>query len=1220
MIGRTVLLFGVFVLTGHAAADVPPVRRALTIQDRIAAQKAIEQVYWNHRIWPKENPSPKPPLAAVISDQTIREKVEDTLRKSDALATVWKRPITSDQLQAELNRITKQTRDYQLLRDLFAALGNDPYVIAETLARQSLADRLIHNWYAFDDRFHGGLKASAHAARNACDDPACMPAMGGAYRTTRWKRGGDEAKTPSSGADDSVVSLDDDDWTRRVSQFQKDLGSAGEGLPKRGMGTVEETSERFTFTAVLAASESEITTATEVWEKTPFDRWWTDERVRHGTRLDGAVGEYTLDEPSSSSCTPDTWTPTHPAAPDPGSGPAVWTGTEMIVWNGGFSSGERYSPATDSWAPISHGENVPAARSGYTAVWTGTEMIVWGGSHTANNVTTYFNSGGRYDPVADHWSSTSTGNGVPSPRDAHTAVWTGSEMIVWGGNPDTASGSRYAPATDTWTSTSSGPNAPAARYGHTAVWTGSEMIVWGGRSEFIYAMSSGARYRPSTNVWVGMSSLAPTARTNHTAVWTGTLMIIWGGQQVVNGNSSYTNTGSRYDPASDQWYPTAVGPAAPAPRIGHTVVWTGTEMIVWGGFSDYSQVSLNTGARYRPSNDTWVATSIGANVPAGRAVHAAVWTGTEMIVWGGPIAGGRYSPSTDSWVPTSIGDQPSARYGHTAVWTGAEMIVWGGRAASVFANSGARYEAATDSWVATSTGPNVPAARTTHTAVWTGTEMIVWGGETTSGFDNSGGRYNAATDSWVATSSGSNVPAARTTHTAVWTGAEMIVWGGYTVAGQNVVYFNSGGRYDPATNSWRATSTGANVPQGRTQHTAVWTGTEMIVWGGQVTGGGNSQVLNTGGRYDPATDAWAATSTGANVPIARYYHTAVSTGRTMIVWGGMFYDYTNCCPSYPLNSGGEYDPATDTWQDIPTTAGAPSARRYHSAVWTGTEMIVWGGSDFQYPLDTGGRYAPSTGSWVATSTGTNVPIAREYPTAVWTGAEMIVWGGGSTATGGRYCVASCAAPSTWYLDRDGDGYGIAGLSVPACVRPAGYAPVSGDCDDTRAAVHPGATEICDQLDNNCDGRIDEDPAGTDSDQDGIHNACDNCVDVANPSQSDVDGNGVGDACDTNDGLIYLIAPDKTHVRWQQEAGPTTWNVYEGDLSVLRATLEYTQAPGSNPLAERHCGVVDTFVDDVGIPADGAVKFSLVSGVIGGVEGSLGTDSAGQPRSNTNPCP
>ena len=72
----------------------------------------------------------------------------------------------------------------------------------------------------------------------------------------------------------------------------------------------------------------------------------------------------------------------------------------------------------------------------------------------------------------------------------------------------------------------------------------------------------------------------------------------------------------------------------PLREIRHTAVWTGSEMIVWGGLSgaDY----LNTGGRYNPSTDNWTATST-TNAPDGRDVHTAVWTGSEMIVWGGLI-------------------------------------------------------------------------------------------------------------------------------------------------------------------------------------------------------------------------------------------------------------------------------------------------------------------------------------------------------------------------------------------------------------------------------------------------------------------------------------------------------------------------------------------------------------------------------------------------------
>jgi hypothetical protein len=175
----------------------------------------------------------------------------------------------------------------------------------------------------------------------------------------------------------------------------------------------------------------------------------------------------------------------------------------------------------------------------------------------------------------------------------------------------------------------------------------------------------------------------------------------------------------------------------------------------------------------------------------------------------------------------------------------------------------------------------------------------------------------------------------------------------------------------------------------------------MIVWGG----GGVSGYLNTGGRYNPATDSWTAITT-TNAPAARAVHTAVGTGSEMIVWGGYDGGF--------LNTGGRL--SATGWTATSTT-NAPEARFLHTAVWTGIEMIVWAGeSDFLAQLNTGGRYDPNTDSWTATSL-TDAPEARSGHTAVWTGNEMIAWGGGDRHsldrfnTGGRYC-ASPSVPFT----------------------------------------------------------------------------------------------------------------------------------------------------------------------------------------------------------------
>ncbi len=116
--------------------------RSLTFAERVACQRAIEEVYWRHRVWPKENPGPKPPLGAVITKEAIQEKISNYLAKSRVLARA-QRSITGAKLQEEMNRIACDTKQPEVLLELFEALENDPSVIAECLVRPILAERLM---------------------------------------------------------------------------------------------------------------------------------------------------------------------------------------------------------------------------------------------------------------------------------------------------------------------------------------------------------------------------------------------------------------------------------------------------------------------------------------------------------------------------------------------------------------------------------------------------------------------------------------------------------------------------------------------------------------------------------------------------------------------------------------------------------------------------------------------------------------------------------------------------------------------------------------------------------------------------------------------------------------------------------------------------------------------------------------------------------------------
>ena len=179
--------------------------------------------------------------------------------------------------------------------------------------------------------------------------------------------------------------------------------------------------------------------------------------------------------------------------------------------------------------------------------------------------------------------------------NGHSTVWTGSELLVWGGDDLNADknmprGMRYMPGTRKTTPISI-VGAPSARRNHLALWIGSEMIIWGGISSNYDATGgysdqeekNGAIYTPSSDSWRKMSIAgAPDSRNRCSVLWTGKEMIIWGGERNIYGRVEWFNTGSIYDPSLDKWRQVSTRDA-PVERSGHLAIWTGSEMIIWGG-------------------------------------------------------------------------------------------------------------------------------------------------------------------------------------------------------------------------------------------------------------------------------------------------------------------------------------------------------------------------------------------------------------------------------------------------------------------------------------------------------------------------------------------------------------------------------------------------------------------------------------------------------------
>ena len=906
-------LIGALCLIGLGLASVSSARaQSLSFRQRLEGMERLEQVYWSHRLWPTENTGPKPRLAEVLPDAVFRQRVQDVIDRSAELEQRWGVRITSAMLRAEMERMARETRNAAMLHELFDALDNDPRLIAECLARPILVDRLL-----------------AAARDHVTDTPAIVaaPVDASSFAPDSADVGAAPELAPSSGP------CTPDTWSGSLQKVASRRlrhravwtgtemlvwgGDGEEGPPTNTGGRYNPATNSWAVMSPAGApSPRDVHTA--VWTGTEMIVWGL------GYQGSDAGGRY---NPSS-----DTWRGTSQTnAPlTTGGHTAVWTGSKMVVWGGYDSNGTEtrvggiYDPSSDTWTATSL-TNAPSARALHVAVWTGSRMIVWSGRFFDNNSfeTTEFSDGGSFDPVGNTWTPISTVN-APTPRTDSVAVWTGSKMVVWGGvyeDPnqnltELQDGGLYNPSANTWTPTTPS-GAPAAREGAAAAWTGSRILIWGGFGGPTHCdcipisnpSDLGAAYDPVGNAWSAMSSTnAPTPRSLHTGVWTGSLFVVWGGRSNQN-SPGYDglDTGARYNPQTDSW--TATADDGQSPRAGDATVWTGTEMLVWGGRAD------GTGSRYNPTTNSWTAMST-TGAPAPRQAPA-VWSGTEMIFYGGTAPwntaflddGGRYNPTTDSWAVIPAAGGPGRRAYHALVWSGSEVLVWGG--------------------FGTGTGPF--------------------------GTYNTGSRYNASTGTWTPMSATSGLNP-RAYLSAVWTGGELIVWAGWdgvtSGIGFPVDVYSDGARYRPATDTW-APMTTVGAPTPRFGASPVWDGTEMVVWGGMNT---NYNVVPTGGRYNPATNTWATTST-TGTPPARYLNTALWTGSEMLVWGGAA-GQLELAP----NLGGRYNPQTDAWAPM-STDNAPTKRYQHDAVWTGSEMIIFGGNistSYDIEIGSGARYCAAT--------------------------------------------------------------------------------------------------------------------------------------------------------------------------------------------------------------------------------------------------------------------
>lgn len=920
--------------------------------DRIACTLAVEEVRWSQRIWPKENVSSKPPLSHVFDRQSAQRLVRDAARMERALAQQFDVRLTISDMQSELDRMVRNTRAPEQLRRLFAALDNDPQRLAECLVRPALVKRRLQTAYWQDTRLHAPVRERALDALHEIRAGA-LPS--GIVQTIEQSATPPVARVP------------------RPDGFLRAPTSRPGSTPDR-KGVVDVGSA-FEFRKPFVGSDGRPATRVWTWPKVDFHSWWQ----KNASTFDGPIKRLAataLRVPSVEKSVLSNFTGWRPEGAPSGRRDAMslWTGDEMLIWgghsyDGGGTRMYLYDPATDSWRTVgaSISSNVPA-------VWTGSEAVFWSGRAETS---------GRYDPRSDTWRPMSM-EGSPTERTDASLVWTGTELIVFGGaiglQTALSDGGRYSPSEDRWTAIPE-TTVVAGRSEHSAVWTGQEMLVWGGM-HFVPSENGGylaqfhvdgGRFDPVSGEWTALEGEEIAPPSIEPAHWTGTLMVIWNGY-----------AGALFDPAANSW--SAISDID-APLTGFSMVtaWTGTELLVWGTSEDWENdyALIPDQARYEPATDTWKPMSTSGS-PGVLAGQTSVWTGEELIVWGGSTnaymgptsgAGARYDPDLDRWVTFDAKPpgRPTPRAGSVSVWTGAEFIIWGGNEPSAAHGTGGQYDPVLDRWQPV-TQLDAPSPRTGHAAVWTGLEMIVVGGQANASDETSeGGRYDPASDSWIALP-----PDGRDTRDdllAFWSGRELLVWGGTRYWGDPD---DHGDRFDPLTNQWTPMSSVAAPVFGRPP-AGVWTGTEMLVWGGD-----NGNVPGHGARYDPVLDTWTAISE-ANAPTGREAHSAIWTGSEMVVWGGGI----AWIVIHGRDTGARYSPESDSW--TPTSlVEVPPARHGHSAVWTGEEMIVWGGRvEVNSPTATGGHYAPAVDQWRPTALQDPPPAADGN--AVWSDGMMLVW-------------------------------------------------------------------------------------------------------------------------------------------------------------------------------------------------------------------------------------
>jgi len=304
-----------------------------------------------------------------------------------------------------MDRMATHTKQSEVLQELFEALGNDAFVIAECLARPALTERLLTNWYAYDQRIHGELKQRVKAELQAHNTFEQMRQTSGDYSETELVKDDSEQTVgqaprlptnqlaggaPALQQQDSIrgLKLNAGEWNATVRKlaaaFSHSAVAAGvspakvsfglrrhvaasesadvsahsknapaeasETIPLGKISALQEDETRYYAMTILEIASDRLKLATVSWLKEPVDSWLARAESQMPTAMWAPTASYALPKITEGGCIDDSWTATAGAPSGRGGHTAVWTGSEMIVWGGypDLNTGGRYNPSTDT--------------------------------------------------------------------------------------------------------------------------------------------------------------------------------------------------------------------------------------------------------------------------------------------------------------------------------------------------------------------------------------------------------------------------------------------------------------------------------------------------------------------------------------------------------------------------------------------------------------------------------------------------------------------------------------------------------------------------------------------------------------------------------------------------------------------------------------------------------------------------------------------------------